>query len=95
MVDNFVLVAPRPMRIDSFSHRAPFSPSTRLLSPPIDPFSRAIRTDAEQTIEDETTPSSGRNTASPRYVSLVKRIHNILLHSYNAVLIEGTYILTL
>ncbi|PAV23606.1 hypothetical protein PNOK_0067400 [Pyrrhoderma noxium] len=66
MVDNFVLVAPRPMRIDSFSHRAPFSPSTRLLSPPIDPFSRAIRTDAEQTIEDETTPSSGRNTASPR-----------------------------
>ncbi|KAL5511681.1 hypothetical protein ACEPAH_4899 [Sanghuangporus vaninii] len=69
MSDNFVLVAPRPLRVDSFSQRASFSPVARILSPPVEARSRVKLPDGEsQPVDnsDDVPPSSGRNTASPR-----------------------------
>lgn len=69
MSDNFVLVAPRPLRVDSLSQRASFSPVARILSPALEARSRAKLPDGEGQPgdnSDDAPPSSGRNTASPR-----------------------------
>ncbi|KAH8117306.1 hypothetical protein DFH11DRAFT_1574301 [Phellopilus nigrolimitatus] len=71
MSNNVVLVAPRPLRVTAAStaHRSSFSPSARLMSPPADAFTRIKLGDGDQLTqptEDDSFPSSGRSSASPR-----------------------------
>lgn len=69
-MSDFVLVAPRPRRFDPAAQRAFTSPVARMLSPPVDARARVKLTDGDSqpvdSTSDEVTPSSGRNTASPR-----------------------------
>ncbi|EJD05793.1 uncharacterized protein FOMMEDRAFT_18035 [Fomitiporia mediterranea MF3/22] len=68
-MSDFVLVAPRPRRVNSLAQRASLPPVSRILSPPVEALSRLKLADGEgqpADNSDEAIPSSGRNTASPR-----------------------------
>ena len=64
MSDNFVLVAPRPLRVNSLT--ASQRQVARVVSPPADAFARIKLADDDEVPESDASPPSGRSSASPR-----------------------------
>ncbi|KAI5122040.1 hypothetical protein M0805_006025 [Coniferiporia weirii] len=67
-MSDIVLVAPRPLRVISLSasQRQPLLPTSRIMSPPVDAFSRVRLAEGGQPPEDDASSPSGRGSASPR-----------------------------